>query len=620
MGGTARQGPIKSKLNWGIFISMENEKLHAMRHTAAHVLAAAVQRLYPDAKFGVGPVIDNGFYYDVEFSTPISDEDLKKIQDEMKKIKKEKLKMIREELSIDEAIKLFTDLKQDFKVELLKDLKEKGTTKINPEEEGDIDLDNPDVASIYKTGDFIDLCRGPHVENVKEIGAFKLLKLAGAYWRGDEKNKMLTRIYGVSFETKDDLADYLTMLEEARKRDHRKLGTELDLFSIHHETVGAGLVHWHPKGGRIRSVIEDFWRGRHFKSGYDLIYTPHIGKANLWQTSGHLDFYQEGMYSPLDIDGQEYYVKPMNCPFHVQIYKTQIRSYRDLPLRWAELGTVYRYEKSGVVQGLLRVRGFTQDDAHIICTPEQVEDEIQSVLRFSLQMLHDFGFEDISAYLSTRPEKSVGEEERWVKATRSLEKALKAENLEYAEDAGGGAFYGPKIDLKIKDSIGREWQLSTIQFDFNLPERFDMVYIAEDGEEHRPYMVHRALLGSLERFFGILIEHYAGAFPMWLSPEQVRVVSVGADYIEYANKITEQLRAVNLRVSLDSSKEKVGKKIRNAAMEKIPWTIVIGEKEMNGEDIKVNVFGQDEDLEIPQSELVQQAVTAARMPSGGEEG
>ncbi|MBD3330137.1 threonine--tRNA ligase, partial [Candidatus Peregrinibacteria bacterium] len=416
---------------------------------------------------------------------------------------------------------------------------------------------------------------------------------AGAYWRGDSDRPMLQRIYGLCFASREELNDHLKMLEEAKKRDHRKLGEELDLFNTY-EDAGAGLIYWHPKGGRIRSIIEDFWKKEHFKNGYEIVYSPHVGKSWLWETSGHLGFYDENMYSPMKIDEEEYYVKPMNCPFHIMMYNHRIRSYRELPFRWAELGTVYRYEKSGVLHGLLRVRGFTQDDAHIICTPDQVEDEILEVLRFSLNMWKVFGFDQIKAYLSTKPEKSVGEVAQWNQATKSLEKAIKAEGLDYEVDEGGGAFYGPKIDLKIKDALGREWQMTTIQFDFNLPERFNMNYVGEDGKEHRPYMVHRALLGSLERFFGVLTEHYAGAFPFWLAPVQVRLLPVSDKFNDYAEDILDKLKKLDVRVELDDSSETLGKKIRNAEMQKIPYMLVIGEKEVKDKSVAVRDYSTKE--------------------------
>ncbi|MCE1252838.1 MAG: threonine--tRNA ligase, partial [Anaerolineae bacterium] len=457
------------------------------------------------------------------------------------------------------------------------------------DEEGSPVKEKPEL-SIYTQGSFTDLCRGPHVENSSQINpaAVKLLSVAGAYWRGDEKRKMLTRIYGITFPKKTMLDEYLVLLEEAKKRDHRKIGQELDLFSSV-EDVGAGLILWHPKGGKIRKIIETFWSQEHEASGYDFVYTPHIGKAQLWETSGHLGFYKENMYSPVDIDGQQYFLKPMNCPFHVHIYKSSLRSYRDLPLRYAEEGTVYRYERSGVMHGLMRVRGFTQDDAHHFCRPDQMPAEIDFVLNFSLHILRSFGFTDIQAYLSTKPEKSVGTAERWQAAEAALEASLKRAGIDYEVDMGGGAFYGPKIDLKVKDAIGREWQLSTIQFDFNLPERFGLTYIGEDGQPHQPYMVHRALLGSLERFFGVLIEHYAGAFPVWLSPIQAAIIPITDKHLDYAAEVAASLRRAGLRVMVDSRPERMNAKIRDAQKQKIPYMLVIGDKEMENKQVALRL-------------------------------
>jgi threonyl-tRNA synthetase len=442
-------------------------------------------------------------------------------------------------------------------------------------------VDEKPVISIYKDDEFVDLCRGPHVESTGKINpkAFKLMSVAGAYWRGDEKNPMLQRIYGTAWLTPKELKNYLWQLEEAKKRDHRKLGRELDLYSVNEE-VGAGLVLWHPKGAMVRYLAERFWEDEHLKNGYDFVYTPHIGKAQLWETSGHLGFYAENMYSPIEIEGQQYYLKPMNCPFHIEIYKSGIRSYRDLPMRFAEKGTVYRYERSGVMHGLMRVRGFTQDDAHHFCAPSQMPDEIDFVLSFSLHILRSFGFKEIEAYLSTRPEKSVGEPEQWRAAEIALEESLKRSGLPYQIDEGGGAFYGPKIDLKIKDALGREWQLSTIQFDFNLPERFDMTYIDENGEASRPYMVHRALMGSIERFFGILIEHYGGAFPIWLSPVQVKIIPIADRHQEFAFKVAKELKEAGLRAEVDDRSDRMNAKIRDAEKQKVPFMLVVGDREM----------------------------------------
>jgi threonyl-tRNA synthetase len=487
----------------------------------------------------------------------------------MEKISNENLEIKRKVLSKDDAVKLFESMGENYKVEIIKELEE-------------------NEVSLYEQGDFVDLCRGPHLSSTGKIKFFKLLNVAGAYWRGDEKNKMLQRIYGTSWFKKEDLADYLNRLEEAKKRDHRKLGKELELFSTFDE-IGSGLICWMPKGGRMRATIEDFWRKKHYENGYELLYTPHIGKSNLWQTSGHLDFYNENMYSPMDIEGQDYFIKPMNCPFHIMIYKSKTRSYRDLPLRWAELGTVYRYERSGVLHGLLRVRGFTQDDAHIVCAQDQIESEIREVLRFSLEMWKAFGFENIKGYIATRPEKSVGDESMWETATNSLTEAIKTSGIEFEVDEGGGAFYGPKIDLKVKDAIGREWQMTTIQFDFNLPERFDMSYVDKDGSHKRPFMVHRALLGSLERFFGVLIEHYAGAFPFWIAPVQIKILNISDAQNEYCRQLHDKLRKEGFRVELDLRNEKIGYKIREAQVEKVPHMIIIGNEEMEKNLVSVRL-------------------------------
>jgi threonyl-tRNA synthetase len=489
----------------------------------------------------------------------------------MKSIIKAGLPFERLEVTREEAAKAFAG--QTYKLERLADIPE------------------GDAISLYKCGAFVDLCRGPHLAKTSEVGAVKIMSIAGSYYRGDEKNPMLQRLYGMADVSQEALDATLARIEEAKKRDHRKLGKELELFSIS-EDVGPGLAHWHPKGARIRVAIEDYWRKEHYRSGYEMVFTPHVGRAHLWETSGHLSFYREGMFPCMNVEEgegshtstEQYYVKPMNCPFHIQIYKTRKYSYRDLPLRWAELGTVYRYEKEGVRHGLLRVRGFTQDDAHIFCTPEQIEGEVRLTVNFALRILRRFGFNDITAFLSTRPEKAVGLPERWDQATASLRSALEAEGIAYQVDEGGGAFYGPKIDLKIKDALGRPWQLGTIQFDFNLPERFDMTYVGEDGKEHQPYMVHRALLGSLERFFGILIEHYAGAFPVWLAPEQVRILPITSGQVEHANALAAKLREKDVRVGVDADNEKLGAKIRRAQLEKVPFMLVIG-----GRDVEAGV-------------------------------
>jgi threonyl-tRNA synthetase len=541
---------------------MKNPDMNALRHSAAHLMAAAVKNLYPGAKFDIGPATADGFYYDFDLDHRLAPEDLPAIEAEMRRLAEAKLPFERFELDRAAAETMLRDDGQTYKLERLAD--------IPPGE----------VISFYRCGEFTDLCRGPHVADAGEIGAFTLLSIAGSYFRGKETNPMLQRIYGAAFATEKELRQHLAAVEEAKKRDHRKLGKELELFGFS-DDVGPGLVLWYPKGALVRHLIESFWKEEHLRNGYDLLYSPHIGRAQLWETSGHLDFYRSAMYSPMDVDGQDYYVKPMNCPFHIQVYKTRPRSYRELPLRWAELGTVYRYEKSGVLHGLPRVRGFTQDDAHIICTPEQIVDEIETVLRFCLRLNAAFGFgqAEMKAYLATRPEKAVGEPERWTQALHSLEQAVKNVGMSSEVDEGGGAFYGPKIDLKIRDAIGREWQTSTIQFDFNLPERFDMTYVAEDGARHRPYMVHRALFGSLERFFGILIEHYAGAFPLWLAPVQVRVLPITERHHDYARTVFDQLRAAGLRAELDDRSQSVGAKIKDARHERIPCLLVLGDQE-----------------------------------------
>ena len=539
-----------------------------MRHSAAHIMAAAVCELFPDVKLDIGPATDDGFYYDFDMPHRIVPDDFVAIEAKMAELVAAKSPFERLEMTRADALAMLQKAKQSYKIERLADI---------PEGE---------AISCYRCGNFIDLCRGPHLATTGELKAYKITSIAGSYYRGDEKNPMLQRIYGIVAESQEELDALLMRIEEAKRRDHRRLGPELGLFSID-DQVGPGLVLWHPKGARIRVAIEDYWRKEHFRSGYEMVYSPHIGRATLWETSGHLGFYKENMYSPMDIDGQDYYVKPMNCPFHIEIYKSQLRSYRDLPLRWAELGTVYRYEKSGVMHGLLRVRGFTQDDAHIFCTPEAVVEEIRRTVEFALRILRRFGFTEIAAFLSTRPEKAVGEPERWEQATHSLEAALDAEGIAYERDEGGGAFYGPKIDLKIKDAIGRQWQLGTIQFDFNLPERFDLTYVGSDGKQHRPYMVHRALLGSIERFFGILIEHYAGAFPVWLAAEQIRLLPLTDDQLPFAEKLADRLRGEDARVSVDSHADKLGAKIRRAQGDKIPYMLVIGKREAESETVSV---------------------------------
>lgn len=551
----------------------EESELYRIRHSTAHIMAQAVLEQFPDGKVAIGPAIDDGFYYDFDLPRPLTPEDLEKIERRMRSIIQSRVRFERRVVSAEEARQIFHD--QPYKLELIAGLEE---GKLD--EDGNPVTEKPEI-SIYAHEGFVDLCRGPHVEVSSQINpaAVKLLSVAGAYWRGDERRPMLQRIYGTVWNNPQELKDYLWRIEEAKKRDHRKIGHDLDLFSSVDE-IGAGLILWHPKGAKVRKLVENFWSEEHEKSGYDFVYTPHIGKSQLWETSGHLGFYKENMYSPIDIEGQQYYLKPMNCPFHIHIYKSSLRSYRDLPIRYAEEGTVYRFERSGVMHGLMRVRGFTQDDAHHFCRPDQMPAEIDFVLDFSLHILRSFGFTDIHAYLSTKPEKAVGEPERWIAAEAALRASLERAGVEYDVDQGGGAFYGPKIDLKVKDAIGREWQLSTIQFDFNNPERFDLTYIGEDGQPHRPYMVHRALLGSLERFFGVLIEHYAGAFPIWLSPVQAALIPIADRHVDYAREVAAELRQAGLRVMVDDRGERMNAKIRDAQNQKIPYMLVVGDKEV----------------------------------------
>jgi threonyl-tRNA synthetase len=551
-------------------------------------MAEAVLEMFPDGKLAFGPPVENGFYYDFDLPRALTPEDLVEIEERMKAIIKGKYPFEHRDVSVAEAKEMFAD--QPYKLDQIEKL-----ASGQEDEHGEAGAEPVSELSVYAHRNFTDLCRGPHLENTGQISwnAFKLLNVAGAYWRGDENQEMLQRIYGTVWPNKKELRQHLAWLEEVEKRDHRRLGKELDLFSFH-EDAGAGLVYWHPKGARVRAVIEDYWRQQHYEGGYELVYSPHIGRDRLWQTSGHLDFFCESMYSPMDIDGLDYYIKPMNCPFHIKIYQSRRRSYRELPMRWAELGTVYRYERSGVLHGLLRVRGFTQDDAHIFCTPEQVVDEVLEVLRFSLRLLEAFGFSDVKAYLATRPEKAPGDLKRWDQATEALQRAIAVEGLPYELDEGGGAFYGPKIDLKLRDALGREWQMTTIQFDFNLPERFDLKYIGSDGQEHRPYMVHRALLGSIERFFGVLIEHYGGAFPVWLAPVQAKVIPIADRHNDYALQVAAQLKAAGLRVEVNDSSDRMQAKIRGAQLQRIPYMLIIGDREVESEAVAVRLrSGED---------------------------
>ena len=545
--------------------------LDTLRHSCAHLLAQAVTELFPSARYGVGPALETGFYYDFLVEKPFTPEDLEAISRRMKALAKAGVPVERLDWSRDEALAYFAEKGQYLKVELIEE-------KVDGER-----------VSLYRQGGFVDLCRGPHVPDTSLLRHFALTSVAAAYWKGDQRNASMQRIYGVVFPSQEALDAHLTFLKEVQARDHRRLGKDLDLFSLHEE-AGPGLVYWHPKGGRIRYEIEKFWKEEHYQNGYEMVVTPHLGKSWLWETSGHLDFYRDSMFPAMEMDGHDYYAKPMNCPFHIMIYKSGKHSYRELPFRWAEMGTVYRYEKSGVLHGLLRVRGFTQDDAHIICTPEQVGDEIHEALRFSLHMLRSFGFEDFKAYLATRPaEKSVGQAEDWDVATQALHRAIERENLPYQVDEGGGAFYGPKIDLKIKDAVGREWQLSTVQFDFNLPERFDMVFMDSDGREKRPFMVHRALLGSIERFFGVLVEHYGGAFPVWLAPVQAIVLPISDRHEPYARQVGETLRHAGIRVEVNDRREGIGRKIRDAEKAKVPYILVVGDEEEQQKSLALRI-------------------------------
>lgn len=550
-----------------LFLTPEDQDgLNVLWHSTAHVMAHAVKQLYPEAKFGFGPAIENGFYYDIDVGETISVDDFAKIENKMAELIASNQPFIREELSKKDAKNLFAERDEPYKLEHIKEL--------------------GDSMSIYHENGFVDLCSGPHIPSTSFIKHFKLLSVSGAYWKGDEKRPMLQRIYGISYPKKNQLDEYLLKLEEAKKRDHRKLGRELDLFSIV-DDVGSGLILWHPKGGLIRKLIEDFWRDEHLRAGYEIVYTPHIARLNLWEKSGHLDFFTENMFTPLDMDNVQYQLKPMNCPFHLSIYKSRGRSYRDLPIRWAELGTVYRYERSGVLHGLMRVRGFTQDDAHIFCRPDQLEQEIIRCIEFMTFILKSFGFEKYDVYLSTRPENYVGTIENWEKATDALKGALEKVHLDYVVDPGEGVFYGPKIDIKIKDVLDRSWQCSTIQVDFNEPDRFNLTYKGQDGAEHQPIMIHRALMGSLERFFGIMIEHYAGAFPVWLAPVQMMLLPITDSQHEYANKVRDLFQQNNIRVQLDDRNEKIGYKIREAELQKIPYMCVIGEKEVSEDTLSL---------------------------------
>lgn len=554
-------------------VSVSSEAgLEILRHSTAHIMALAVKELYGgQVKVAIGPAIEDGFYYDFDRDKPFSPDDFAEIEAKMAEIVAARLPFVREEMSREEAIRFFSGLGERYKVELLQDM-------------------DVDRVSLYGHGSFVDLCRGPHVPDTSWLKVFKLLRVAGSYWRGDEKREMLTRIYGTAFADKKELQQYLTRLEEARKRDHRKLGKQLGLFTIQ-DQIGPGLILWQPRGALLRRLLEDYWKDEHYRNGYQLLYTPHIARQDLWKTSGHLDFYSENMYAAMEIDDVLYQLKPMNCPFHIGVYNADKHSYREFPIRWCELGTVYRYERTGALHGLMRVRGFTQDDAHIFCRPDQLEEEIFNIIDLNLHVLSTFGFDQYEVYLSTRPEKSVGSDEHWEMATQALKLALEKKSLQYQLDPGEGVFYGPKIDIKIKDQLGRSWQCSTIQVDFNLPERFAMTYTGDDGGEHQPIMIHRALMGSLERFIGVLIEHYAGAFPLWLAPEQARVMNITDAQADYCDDVYARLRALGVRVEKDVRNEKLNYKIREAQLMKVPYMLIVGDREK--EDGTVTVRKKD---------------------------
>ncbi len=563
--------PLLADTEFELITTDSSEGLNILRHSSAHIMAEAVLELFgeSDIKVAFGPSTSDGFYYDFDRKEPFSPEDFEAIEAKVKEIAAAALPFEKEVVSKSKAIQYFEERREVYKVELLNEIED-------------------DTVSFYKQGNFVDLCRGPHIPHSGLLRAFKMIRLAGAYWRGDEKNPMLQRLYGTAFFDPKALKKYLFQIEEAKKRDHRKLGKELDLFTIS-DQVGPGLILWQPKGALARKLIEDYWKEEHYRNSYELLYTPHIAKRDLWATSGHLDFYVEDMFSPMEIDDVSYQLKPMNCPFHIAIYQSKKRSYREFPIRWCELGTVYRYERTGALQGLMRVRGFTQDDAHIFCLPEQLEDEIFNIIDLNLHILKTFGFSEYDIYLSTQPEKFVGSEENWSKATEALKRALEKKGLDYEVDPGEGVFYGPKIDIKIKDVLGRSWQCSTIQVDFNLPERFQISYTAADGKDHQPIMIHRALMGSLERFFGILIEHYAGAFPLWMAPVQAKILNITDNQLDYTENVFKELRQAEVRIEKDTRNEKLNYKIREAQLAKIPYMLIIGDKEVEEQKVTVRL-------------------------------
>ncbi len=573
----AKISPIYSNSEKGLLL---------IRHSAAHVLAEAVQSVYPETKVTIGPVIDDGFYYDFYTDRNFTEDDLILFENKMEEIIKKNISFVQQNIDRQSALKTFSEMGEKFKEEIINDLEE------------------TENLTIYKQGEWFDLCRGPHAPNTSFIKSFKLLSVAGSYWRGDETRESLQRIYGTAFFNSKDLKKHLKLIEEAKKRDHRKLGKELDLFSINDE-IGPGLVLWHPNGSIIRNIIENYWREKHIESGYQIIYTPHIAKANLWETSGHLEFYSENMFSQMEIDTNKYQTKPMNCPFHIMIYKNGLKSYRDLPIKYAEIGTVYRYERSGVLHGLFRARGFTQDDAHIFCSLDQIEKEVIDVMDLTTEFLNKFGFSDYEIFVSTKPKKYVGTDDDWESATNSLKKSLDNKSLKYSIDDGGGAFYGPKIDLKIKDVLGRSWQCSTVQVDFNLPRRFDLEYISSNNERLQPVMIHRAIFGSFERFFGILIEHYGGAFPAWLAPNQIKLLSVSDDQVEYVEEVSSQLASSGIRVGMDNRNEKLGLKIRESEISKVPFIGIVGNNELENKTINIRKYGGDQIGELKLKELTE---------------